>query len=63
MTDVPGDLTDEEILLRAEEIRRSPEIRLADEAKKAEELKKTEEPPEFPVTLLLSSSGVKVQPV
>jgi hypothetical protein len=55
MTDVPGELTDEEILLRAEEIRKSQEakkaeelkkaeeIRLAEEAKKAEELRKAEE--------------------
>lgn len=43
MDDVPGELTDEEILKRAEDIKKTQEAKKAEELKRAEEIKKAEE--------------------
>jgi len=43
MDDVPGGLTDEEILKRAEDIKKAQEAKKAEELKRAEEIRKAEE--------------------
>ena len=43
MDDIPSGLTDEEVLLRAEEIRKSQEAKKAEELKRAEEIRKADE--------------------